>query len=172
MISLIATVVTAWPERLALTAGFALLAVLAAVLLRLGWRRKAAAQSQLPVPAAPPVDFNGEVIRGKYVGSSFAGDWLARVVVHGLGLPSQAELEWSDAGIAIRPVARPAWFIPRADLAQVRADRAVAGKVYEADGMIILKWRLGADWLESGFRAAATADHLRFLQSLNAGDNG
>lgn len=170
MTGLIAVVVTAWPERLALTAGFALLAIIAAVLMRSAWRGKQANQSQLPAPAAPPTDFVGESVPGRYVGTAFAGDWLARVVVHGLGLPSRAQLEWSAEGLAIRPVAGPAWFVPTADLVEVRADRAAAGKVYEKDGMIVLKWRLGTEMLESGFRAASTADHLRCLQSLNALD--
>ena len=86
--------VTAWPERLALTVVMIVVILLAVLGMWWGWRARARRQSDL---VAPP-EFTGEVgtllavSEGRYLGTCRAGDWLDRIVAHGLGAPSAAAL--------------------------------------------------------------------------------
>ena len=75
--------------------------------MRQGWKWRGTLQGDLPeLPAAP----DGAAARplltltGRYHGSTTAGQWLDRIVAHGLGTRSRAELTLTDAGLdVVRP---------------------------------------------------------------------
>jgi hypothetical protein len=55
-------------------------------------------------------------------------------------------------------------FIPAGDISLVRADRAIAGRAFEKDGIAVILWKLGTTEIASGFRADTNEDHARFLE--------
>jgi hypothetical protein len=168
-------VVSAWPERLWLTA-IVMAAITACLLLmRRGWVRRGRRQADIaPPPAAPalpaeqlPLDITG--VEARFLGSNRAGEWLDRVVVHGLGTPSAAQVSVRGArgsavsGVWVHRVGAPDVFVPAADVLGARHDRAAAARAYGAGGVLVVTWRLGTSRLEFGLRVRdpARAEQLR-----------
>lgn len=139
-----------------------------------GWRRRAGRQSDIPAPTPAPRDPGSARARaeGLYVGSVAAGDWLDRVVPHGLGARASAEVAVHDTGLLLeRDGSDPIW-VPRADMLAVRRDTGLAGKVTETGGLVVWRWRLGAIELESGLRPRYADDAeplLRAIESVTQG---
>ena len=152
--------VTQWPMRLLLVA--IVLAVIAAVLagMRRGWRNRAARQgdiAELPEPPTTLEPLTLPPVHGVYLGSTTAGDWLDRIVVHGLGVRSRAALEAGPQGVLLRRSGAPDVFIPSGCLREARADRGIAGKAYERDGVLVVTWDLDGRLIDTGFRADEAA---------------
>lgn len=126
-------------------------------LMYLGWRRRGRGQTDVPAPAAaPPAAGVGEPLvdpePGTYVSTVRAGDWLDRVVVHGLGVRSAATLHAGRDGVWLeRQGARSVW-VPAADLLAVRTETGIAGKYTVGEGLLVLRWRCGDAELDTGFR--------------------
>lgn len=159
--------VTQWPQRLLLTVILVVVVGLAVFGMWWGWRSRGRRQSDIADPAQPPVEL-GPVLaqaEGRYVGASRAGDWLDRVVVHSLGVPSRAGVSVHPTGVLIARTGAPEIFLPVADLTSVRTDRGVAGSVVERDGMIVFGWHIGGAELECGFRGDHTAAHASVLNA-------
>lgn len=164
------------PERLALTllTGVLILACLA--LMRWGWVGRARRQSDIsplpPVPAVPAGDAHRGAVRadGRYLGATRSGDWLDRVVVHGLGVVSQADLVVADSGVWIVRHGAPSVFVASGDIAGVRHDRAGAGKVFEADGVLVISWNHDGTPIDLALRIpdAAAAEAARSAIDLAA----
>jgi hypothetical protein len=155
--------VTRWGLRIALTVTVLVVIVLALLGMRRGWRNKAKRQDAIPAPApipaaAAPVVV--EAVEGSYLASTTADQWLDRVVVHSLGVPSQAAITVRADGLAIERSGEPDFFIAKSDLRAVRLDRGIAGEVYEAGSVLILTWQLGDVLLDTGFRAQQTQDQI------------
>ncbi|MEO8107891.1 MAG: hypothetical protein ABI720_11300, partial [Actinomycetes bacterium] len=141
--------------------------------------RRAVSQSDLvPLPAVPPVppvppvspvpaggDADGWVVRGvgRYLGATRSGDWLDRIVVHGLGVPSKAQVVVSDQGVWILRQGAADLFIASGDVVDVRHDRASAGRVLEAEGVLLITWSHNGTLIDIGLRVpeAAVAESLR-----------
>lgn len=143
-------------------------------LMRWGWVRRAERQSDVsplpPVPAIPGADDGdngdeGRAVRadGRYLGATRSGDWLDRVVVHGLGVPSKAHLVVSDAGMWIVREGAPDIFVTAGSVTCVRHDRAGAGRVYEADGVLVVAWNHDGTPIDLALRVpdAMAADSVR-----------
>jgi hypothetical protein len=156
--------VTNWPARLALT--FVVVALVLAVLalMRRAWVRRGARQADVgPLPAVPPIpqpstgSFDGTEAR--YLGATRAGDWLERVVVHGLGAPSAAQV-WirPEHGVWIQRTGAPDLFLRADEVVGVRHDRGIAGRVLERDGVLVITWRHGVADLDVGLRVRAAED--------------
>jgi hypothetical protein len=162
--------VTAWPERLALTLGMIVVIALAVLGMWWGWRARSRRQSDL----AAPQEFTGEVgtllavSEGRYLGTCRAGDWLDRIVAHGLGAPSAAALNVIPAGMVLTREGAPDLFIPIESVDSVRADRALAGQVLERDGVIVIRWRLGDTLVDTGFHGDRAAEHAAALAACEA----
>lgn len=164
---------TNWPGYLAWTA--ALLAGVALLywLMRRAWHERGRRQEDLPpLPAVPAGAADAEsallASAGRYHGSTTAGQWLDRIIAHGLGTRSRAELTWTEAGLAVvRPGAQD-FFIPAGQLRGARLDKAIAGKVLTEGGLLIVTWEHGGQLLDSGFRADRAADHAAWLTTLRA----
>jgi hypothetical protein len=150
-------------NRLLLTALVAWAIVASLVLMRRGWVRRGRSQGDVergaPVPTIPPATERSDLtdIEARYLGASRTGDWLDRVVVHGLGAPSAARVSVRTGTSTTRGV----WldrqgatdiFVPAADVAGVRHDRAVAGRAVEPDGILVLTWQHGRSLVDLGLR--------------------
>lgn len=161
--------VTNWPLRLVLVA--VVLAIIALVLLGMwrGWRRRAARQSDIPELPIAPMDVDVSAIgpiAGLYLASVSAGDWLDRIVAHGLGVRSRAEISAGPGGVLIERTGAPDVFIPAEAVRAARADRGIAGRAYERGGVLIVTWSLGGRLLDTGFRADRVEDHAAIIAAV------
>ncbi|MEV7569816.1 hypothetical protein [Streptomyces tanashiensis] len=162
--------VTDWAGRLGWVAGLLLFVAFVYWLMRQGWKWRGSLQSDLPeLPTAP--DTTGEAkltLSGRYHGSTTAGQWLDRIVAHGLGTRSRVELTLTDAGIeVVRPGAND-FFVPAAALREARLDKGIAGKVLAEGGLLIVTWEHGGKQLDSGFRSDRAAEHTAWVEALNS----
>ncbi|NEY33415.1 hypothetical protein GTU99_14635 [Streptomyces sp. PRKS01-65] len=161
--------VTDWAARAGWVVGLLLFVALVYWLMREGWRWRGTLQSDLPeLPTAPP---GAGAVRlsmsGRYHGSTTAGQWLDRIVAHGLGTRSRAELTLTDAGIdVVRPGATD-FFIPLAQLREARLDKGIAGKVLTEGGLLVVTWVHGGKPIDSGFRSDHAAEHAEWVDTLN-----
>ncbi len=160
--------VTDWAARIGWTVGLLLFIALVYWLMREGWKWRATLQHDLPEPAAVP-ERDGParlVLEGRYHGSTTAGQWLDRIVAHGLGTRSRVRLTLDDAGLTVlRPGARD-FFVPADALRGARLDKGIAGKVLTEGGLLVITWRLGERTLDSGFRADHPAEHAAWVEAV------
>ncbi|GDY28871.1 PH-like domain-containing protein [Gandjariella thermophila] len=151
--------------------------VLCAAAMWWGWRNRARRQAAVlpPFPEAPAWWRDGKpdrtpllpVATGVYVGTTTAGDWQDRIAVSDVGFRAAAELALFDAGLVVsRSGASPLW-IPVEALREARTDRALAGKVMTADGLLVVRWRLGDHLLDTGFRGDDKDLYPRWVAELN-----
>ncbi|MGW1255387.1 PH-like domain-containing protein [Streptomyces sp. NPDC002513] len=177
--------VTDWSARIGWLVGLALFVALVYWLMREGWKWRATLQSDLPeLPARPsPTTLDGGEpplpgmpeepgpaklsMSGRYHGSTTAGQWLDRIVAHGLGTRSRVELTLTDAGLdVVRPGATD-FFVPAERLRGARLDKGIAGKVLTEGGLLIVTWEHGGKLLDSGFRSDRAAEHNDWVETLN-----
>ncbi|WP_431041230.1 hypothetical protein ACQUSR_04545 [Streptomyces sp. P1-3] len=167
--------VTDWAARLGWVVGLVLLIGLVYWLMREGWKWRGTLQSDLPELPEPPADPGPARLTaaGRYHGSTTAGQWLDRIVAHGLGTRSRAELTLTDQGLAVvRPGARD-FFVPAAELRGARLDKGIAGKVLTEGGLLVITWRHGDKLIDSGFRFDHAAEHPAWTAAIDTltGDN-
>ena len=163
-----------WPARALLSMG--VLAAIAGclVLMRKGWKRRGGRQGDIGVlPDVPqiPDSINPHDVTSvpaRYLGASRSGDWLDRVVVHGLGVPSHAQVTVRTAlpiaaGVWVLRTGAPDLFVSAAELRGVRHDRAVGGRAYEHDGVLVMTWLHGGVLIDVGLRVrdSDVAEQLR-----------
>jgi hypothetical protein len=157
-------------ERIAYTAVVLLLAGLVMALMRRGWRRRAARQADLPPLPATPAPCAAELlapVAGYYVSSTSAGDWLDRIVVRDLGVPSRAVVRVSAAGVLFERAGASDVFVPAARLRGVRREAGMAGKFVETGGLVVLTWQLGDRLLDTGFRAVRAGDSAALVAATS-----
>lgn len=156
-----------WSDYLGWSAGLVLLVILVYWLMRQGWKWRSTLQSDLPPLPEPPAD-PGPVllsVSGRYHGTTTAGNWLDRIVAHGLGARSLAELTLTERGLlARRPGATDLW-IPAEALVGARTDSGIAGKVVPS-GLLVATWRHGDLELDSGFRADRPDQHPAWVAAI------
>ncbi len=134
-----------------------------------GWRARTRRQAELPaLPQAPAARTEPALgpIEATYVSSTTAGDWLDRVVPHGLGERAAASV-WvhaaaqgrgamsgaaGAAGVLIARGGTSDVWIPAQALTAVRRDRGMAGKFVGPQGLVVLTWSLGPAQLDTGLR--------------------
>ncbi len=165
--------VTAWGPRLALTAAVLGVIALAVWGMLRGWRARQARQADIPTP--PPVpptevlaDGSEPGVAGQYVATTTSGDLLDRIVVHGLGHRGRAVLRAGEQGVLIQRVGEVDLWIPRPDLRAVRLGSGQAQKAFEAGGLILITWQLGARMVDTGFRADDPDLHITTAEALSA----
>lgn len=133
-----------------------LVILLAAYGLLVGWRHRAARQSDYPeLPVAPEQlgDELTEPISGLYVSTTAAGRWQDRIVARGLGRRASATVHLYTTGILIDRVGESELFLPAADVVAVGTAPGIAGKVMGMpDGVLVLTWELAGTGLDSGVR--------------------
>ncbi len=120
-----------------------------------GWRRRGRRQSDVgalhtvPEPLSPSTFGPVEAV---YVSTTRAGDWLDRVVAHGLGTRSDAEVSVHADGVLLRRAGAADVWVPAADLTAVRRERGAAGKFVRERGLVVLTWTLGDAGLDTALR--------------------
>ncbi|MEU5958399.1 hypothetical protein [Streptomyces sp. NPDC047525] len=161
--------VTDWAARAGWVVGLLLFIALVYWLMREGWKWRGTLQGDLPdLPSAPtepgPVRLE---LSGRYHGSTTAGQWLDRIVAHGLGTRSRVELTLTDAGLdVVRPGAAD-FFIPAGQLREARLDKGIAGKVLAEGGLLIVTWEHGEKQIDSGFRSDHAAEQAEWVEAIN-----
>lgn len=154
-------------ERALWVLGLALICVLAGWGLWVGWRHRGQRQAGLgPLPAVPnaPGDVLTPALKGLYVSSTTAGNWQDRIVAQGLGVRAPAIVRLTEDGVLIDREGADPIFVPVKDLIEVTTAPGIAGKVMgEADGILIIRWRLGETELDSGVRADDRDEQVEFL---------
>ncbi len=154
-------------ERALWVIGLVLLCLLAAWGLWVGWKHRAQRQSGLPeLPAVP--EHLGEVVvpplTGLYVSSTTARNWQDRIVARGLGVRAPALVRLTEDGALIDREGADPIFVPVKDLVEVTTAPGIAGKVMgQADGILILRWRLGDVEVDSGIRADDRDEQAGFI---------
>ncbi|RDG34908.1 PH-like domain-containing protein [Streptomyces corynorhini] len=162
--------VTDWAARIGWVVGLLLFIALVYWLMRQGWKWRGSLQSDLPAPPTAPEDPGEARLRteGRYHGSTTAGQWLDRIVAHGLGSRSRVELTLTDAGLdVVRPGAND-FFIPADRLREARLDKGIAGKVLAEGGLLVVTWQLGDTLIDSGFRSERSAEHAAWVEAINS----
>lgn len=130
-----------------------------------GWKRRGRSQRHLPPPADRTLSQLGEgldhgPVDAVYVDTVLAEQPLERVVAHGLGQRAKARVTLGDGGSwRLEREGAPDLTISAADLAEVTSGPGMAGKFIGGDGLLILRWRLGDQLLDTGLRLARRADH-------------
>lgn len=179
---------TDWAARIGWVVGLGLFVALVYWLMREGWKWRGTLQGDLPeLPTRPPstttLDRGGKPPRpdmpddpaavrlgmsGRYHGSTTAGQWLDRIVAHGLGTRSRVELTLTAAGLdVVRPGATD-FFVPVAALREARLDKGIAGKVLTEGGLLVVTWEHGDRLLDSGFRSDHAAEHGAWVDAINS----
>jgi hypothetical protein len=167
----------------ALLTALVVLAIVGVLLAMLrGWRRRAERQADLPVPSevalpgvpTPPQDRpdTASAVRygpvpGRYLATTDTADWLDRIVVHGLGVPSRAEVTVRDDGVLVERTGARDLFVPRGDVRGARLDRGIAGAVYEDGGLVVLTWQLGPKLVDTGFRGDRPDEHGDLVAAMS-----
>lgn len=161
--------VTDWTDRIGWIVGLALVIGLVYWLMRQGWQWRRTLQGGLPaLPQAP--EATGEpllpVMEGRYHGSTSAGQWLDRIVAHGLGVRSRAALTLTEQGLDVDRTGAPGFFVPAAALRGARLDKGIAGKVLTEGGLLVVTWEHGGTLIDSGFRSDRAADHPAWVEHI------
>jgi hypothetical protein len=155
--------VTAWPQRLLLTAAVVAVTALALWGMWRSWQRRAAVD--LPVPNAPG-DFAADLeVSGRYLGTAPAHDWMQRVAANGMGAPGNAIANVAAPGVLLTREGEPDLFLAAEAIHDVGLGRGVAGQVAEKDGVVLWFWSAGGAGLQSGFRPDAPEDVAVLLQA-------
>ncbi|MEU4037664.1 PH-like domain-containing protein [Streptomyces collinus] len=161
--------VTDWGARIGWLVGLVLFVALVYWLMREGWKWRGTLQSDLPEPPSAPEE-TGPVklsMSGRYHGSTTAGQWLDRIVAHGLGTRSRASLTLTDEGLEVERPGATDFFVPAAALRGARLDKGIAGKVLTEGGLLVVTWALGEKLIDSGFRSDHAAEHTEWVDTLN-----
>ncbi|MFJ7198224.1 MULTISPECIES: hypothetical protein [unclassified Streptomyces] len=163
--------VTDWSARISWVVGLLVLIAFVYWLMRQGWKWRGSLQSDLPELHSTPEGFaDGEkllTLTGRYHASTTAGQWLDRIVAHGLGTRSRVELTLTDQGLdVVRPGAAD-FFVPAAALRAARLDKGIAGKVLPEGGLLIITWAHGDKLIDSGFRSDRSAEHPAWVEAID-----
>ncbi|EDY58408.1 MULTISPECIES: hypothetical protein [Streptomyces] len=162
--------VTDWAARIGWLVGLALFVALVYWLMREGWKWRGTLQGDLPeLPAVPDDPGPARLsMSGRYHGSTTAGQWLDRIVAHGLGTRSRVELTLTDAGLdVVRPGATD-FFVPREALREAVLGKGIAGKVLTEGGLLVVTWAHGERLIDSGFRSDHAAEHTDWVDAINS----
>ncbi|MGW2395547.1 PH-like domain-containing protein [Kitasatospora sp. NPDC001664] len=161
--------ITDWTPYLGWMAGLAILVGLVYWLMRQGWNWRRTLQSDLPPLPEVPTDPGAPLLeaKGRYHGSTTAGNWLDRVVAHGLGTRSLAELTLTERGLLVRRPGDVDLWIPAGSLTAARTDSGIAGKVVPA-GLLVITWDNQGVALDSGFRADHPEEHTAWVEAVEA----
>ncbi|MFI0720264.1 hypothetical protein [Streptomyces sp. NPDC021224] len=160
--------VTHWGDRIGWVVGLALVVGLVYWLMRQGWQWRRTLQGGLPALPQPPETTGGVLLQdeGRYHGSTTAGQWLDRIVAHGLGVRSRAGLTLTDQGLDVDRTGAPGFFVPTAALRGARLDKGIAGKVLTEGGLLVVTWEHGGTLIDSGFRLDSSARHPAWAERI------
>ncbi|MDP9496287.1 MAG: transporter [Actinomycetota bacterium] len=157
-------------DRVLLTLATLAFAAGVSLLMLRGWRSRQRRQADVPPPPRPPADPGPPVtepVRGVFVGTTSAADWLDRIAVHGLSTRAAATLTVHETGVLVARDGADDLWLPYDDVLDAESGDALAGKVVGRDGLLIVTWRLGDRTLLSGFRGPRSA-HPALAEAVRA----
>ncbi|MDQ0989798.1 hypothetical protein [Streptomyces sp. V3I7] len=165
--------VTDWAGRIGWVVGLLLVVALLYWLMREGWKWRGTLQGGLPELLTAPDEPGPAKLKlsGRYHGSTTAGQWLDRIVAHGLGTRSRVELTLTDAGLEVVRPGADDFFVPAAALREARLDKGIAGKVLTEGGLLVVTWEHGGKLIDSGFRSDRAAEHAAWVDAINTMTN-
>ena len=108
-----------------------------------GWQARERRTAALvpTVPAVPDgVTTPEDAVEATYVSSTRAGDWLERVVAHGLGLRTAALVSVHPSGVLVARTKAPDVWVPAGALRAVGTSSGQAGKFVGRDELVVLTW--------------------------------
>ncbi|MFE4455198.1 hypothetical protein [Streptomyces sp. NPDC056796] len=162
--------VTDWSARISWVLGLAVFIAFVYWLMRQGWKWRGSLQSGLPPLATAPEGFADDevllTLTGRYHASTTAGQWLDRIVAHGLGTRSRAELTLTARGLDVVRPGAAGFFVPADALREARLDKALAGKVLPEGGLLVITWAHGDRLIDSGFRSDRAAEHQAWVDAV------
>jgi hypothetical protein len=140
---------------------FSLFAVIALIT----WRRRMAAQALL---LEVPVSIESSIAATNcfYVATTFSERPLERVIAHGLAHRGHTRLAVTGSGVEVSRVGEFGFLIPTADLIEVSLGSAVIDRAVEKEGLVVIKWRLGAVELQTHFRFVSSELRSEALEAL------
>ncbi len=141
-----------WPSVLIMAAAL----LLAYFAMWRGWRRRTRKHDLPPLPPVPESAAALQEAEGSYVGTTVSGDWLDRVLAHGLGARSTCRLRLAEGGLDVLRD-RGSFRIPAAALRDARHDQGLAGKVVPPHGLLVVTWQHGDLLLDTGFRLTGSS---------------
>ena len=130
--------------------GLAFAAVLLGVIAWAGvtWRKRSKAQD-LEIATPEYTEFSNVGTNGYYIATTYAGQPLHRVSAHGLGFAGKAFLDVSEQGVRVHRIGERSFRIDSSSLLDLARTSGVIDKVVEKDGLLSLRWKLGATELET-----------------------
>ncbi|MFF9686587.1 hypothetical protein [Streptomyces sp. NPDC014623] len=162
--------VTDWSARISWVLGLLVFIAFVYWLMRQGWKWRGSLQSGLPeLPTTPEGFADGETLltlTGRYHASTTAGQWLDRIVAHGLGTRSRVELTLTAQGLDVVRPGAAGFFVPASALREARLDKALAGKVLPEGGLLVITWAHGETLIDSGFRSDHAAEHQAWVDAV------
>ncbi|MDY0816462.1 hypothetical protein [Kitasatospora purpeofusca] len=156
-----------WPGYIGWTVGLLLVIGLVYWLMRQGWNWRRTLQSGIPPLPAVPERAGRTILEssGRYHGTTTAGNWLDRVVAHGLGTRSRADLTLGENGLLVQRPGDVDFWIPAAHLTGARTDSGIAGKVVPS-GLLVVTWAHEGTELDSGFRFDHPDEHAAWVEAV------
>ncbi|MCU1431904.1 MAG: hypothetical protein JWP95_1009 [Actinotalea sp.] len=149
--------------------------VVALLAMALGWRRRARRSAAVVggVPSVPEAGDLGALLFGPveatYVSTTTAGNWLDRIVAHGLGVRSAASVQVHPSGVLISRTGARDLFLPASSLRGVDRTGGIAGKVVGGEGLVVLSWESpGGPDLDTGLRVRHAADRPLLTDAVAA----
>ena len=129
------------------------------------WRRRMAVQALLlEVPVG--IESSFAATNCFYVATTFSERPLERVIAHGLAHRGHARLAVTGSGVEVSRVGEFGFLIPAADLIEVSLGSAVIDRAVEKEGLVVIKWRLGAVELQTHFRFVSSEFRSEALEAL------
>lgn len=129
------------------------------------WRRRMAVQALLlEVPVG--IESSFAATNCFYVATTFSERPLERVIAHGLAHRGHARLAVTGSGVEVSRVGEFGFLIPAADLIEVSLGSAVIDRAVEKEGLVVIKWRLGAVDLQTHFRFVSSELRSEALEAL------
>jgi hypothetical protein len=129
------------------------------------WRRRMAVQALLlEVPVG--IESSFAATNCFYVATNFSERPLERVIAHGLAHRGHARLAVTGSGVEVSRVGEFGFLIPAADLIEVSLGSAVIDRAVEKEGLVVIKWRLGAVELQTHFRFVSSELRWEALEAL------
>lgn len=137
--------------------------------MRRGWLARGRRQGDLESPPTVPAVLGApllEPLAGLYVGSTMARSWQDRIVAGGLGVRADATATLHAQGLVIQRQGSEPVFVPAGSIVEASLAPGLAGKVVGAGGLLVVRWSLGGEQIDTGLRADDKTRYPEWVAAL------